>query len=125
MTKPIYFIGSLLATALVSCGGGGVSDDFTREINDVQTAWKNTTGAINASHDSVENAYKGWATMMLGMKVPDSLQSRLTAQYKARIDSVYQICEKEHLSYDGLKLELETARLEWEKDTKVFADWKD
>lgn len=126
MIKPIYFVGSLLGSALmISCGGGGVSDDFTREINDVHIAWKNTTGAIDASRDSVENAYRNWATMMLEMKVPDSLQSRLTPAYKAKLDSVYNVCEKQHASFDALKVELENSRLEWEKETRVFADWKD
>lgn len=124
MRKHCLFLG-LSASLLFSCGRGGLSDGFTREINEVETAWKNATGSFTASLDSVEQARKGWALMLQHMKVPDSIQSRLSPGYKAQLDSVQQICVKKGDAYDALMKDMETARTGWDQDSRVFADWKD
>jgi len=126
MTKcSSLFVSGLMVSLLFSCSGGGLSDGFTREINEVETAWKNASGSFTASLDSVDQATKEWAAMTVNMQVPDSMQSRLTPEYKARLDSVKQICIKQGESYEMLHKEMETARNNWDQDSKVFASWKD
>lgn len=124
-TFQYFFLTLCLPVALVSCGGGGVSEDFTREINEVETAWNNASGSFTTAIDSVKQAKAGWENMSTNMVLPDSVKSTITPAYNNKLDSVKAICATHGQAYDGLLKDLETAQNTWNTDTKVFADWKD
>lgn len=119
---PFLFIGTIL---FFSCGGGGVSEQFTRELNEFETAWNNTAASFNAVMDSVKTTNDGFNTCGEQMKVPDTLTERLTNQDTQKLDSIKSSCSKHVQGVAAIMAKLEKHKTGWDMETAAFAGWKD
>lgn len=122
----LFLIGLVCFSFMItSCGGGGVSEEFTREINEFETAWTNTGTSFSGIMDSVKAANTNCTTMQAEMKVPDTLVERMGSDDKVKLDSIKAICEKQNGSCTAILQDLEKYKLNWDKETNAFAEWKD
>jgi hypothetical protein len=122
----VFFIGSALALlTFSSCGGGGVSEEFTKEINEFETAWTNTGIAYEGIMDSVKTTNADWTSMHAEMKVPDTLIENLSEDRSKKLDSIKTICSTQNESCAAILKSLEEYKVNWDKETSAFAEWKD
>lgn len=110
---------------IASCGGGGVSEGFTREINEFETAWNNTTTSLIGIIDSVKTTNDQWVIMNSEMKIPDTLVEKIGDSKSKILDSVKLVCSSQNQGCTSILKELETFQLGWNKETKSFEEWKD
>lgn len=117
------FVGSALF--LFSCGGGGVPENFTKQINDTELAWKNASASLSTSIDSITATKASWTTMSAEMKVPDSLSAAVEPQTAKELDSLKGICTNQGASYDKLLTESSAYLTQVKSDESAFLAWKD
>jgi hypothetical protein len=116
---------AFLSLMFNSCGGGGVSEEFTKEINEFETAWINTGISFSGIMDSVKTTNESWIAMHSEMKVPDTLVERLDSDKSKKLDSIKAICSSQNESCAAILKGLEEYKTGWDKETSAFAEWKD
>jgi hypothetical protein len=119
---PFLFIGIVL---FFSCGGGGVSEQFTKELNEFETAWNNTAASFTAVMDSVKTTNDAFTSCTGQMKVPDTLTEKLTGTDTQKLDSIKANCGKYAQGVTDIMNKLETYKTGWDKEAAAFAGWKD
>lgn len=124
-TASIIILALTSGMYLSSCGGGGVSEEFTKEINEFETAWTNTGTSFMGIVDSVKTTKAQWDVMATEMKVPDTLVERIGNDRMKVLDSVKTICGSQNESCAAILKGLEDYKLTWDNDTKAFGEWKD
>ncbi|HYG51456.1 MAG TPA: hypothetical protein VD905_11160 [Flavobacteriales bacterium] len=119
---PFLVVGVIL---FFSCGGGGVSEQFTKELNEFETAWDNTAASFTAVMDSVRTVKQEWTGMESSMKVADTLTKKLTDEDMRRLDSLKANCKGHAESSDNVLKKMEAFKTGWDKETSAFKEWKD
>jgi hypothetical protein len=117
---------SMLAGAalLVSCGGGGVSEEFKKELAAFETEWTEAGKAADAFGASLAEQDSMCKMDMANMTVPDSIKANATPEALASIDSLAAICMTQSSSMDEIKTTFDGFKAGWDKDSKDWADWK-
>ena len=116
----VLFAGAAL---FVSCGGGGLSEDFKKEIAEFETAWGNAKNEVYALRDSVQATLTSWE----GMKdeaVPDTVWNKLDEPTKSALDSIEAVCGDHTANLEKLNKEITTYTETFEADGKAWGDWK-
>jgi hypothetical protein len=112
------------AAIFIACGGGGLSEDFKKEIAEFETAWGTATNSVTAIHDSVQATITSWESMET-CSAPDSTLAVLSAETKSQLDSIMLQCKDYSADIEKLHEEIEVYMGTWEADKKAFTDWKD
>ncbi len=109
---------------LYSCGGGGVPETFTKELNEFETAWTNTEMSFMGVLDSVSNAALKLNENNLIMTLPDSVSSKINPANKLVLDSIKNINAGNGQACNKIVEELTKFKTKWTNDSKNFEDWK-
>lgn len=119
MTLLSFLAGTIFLT---SCGGG-VSEEFKKELSTFEADWNKageTATAFGASLAAEDSAMKAMAPA----GVPDSLKANATPEQLAAVDSLGKICEDHTAKLAEIKTTYEGFKASWDKDSKDWADWK-
>ena len=123
--KKIYSsIAVLFLGTLVSCGGGGLSEDFKKEISEFETAWGNAKNEVSALKDSVQATVNSWDSMK-DEAVPDTLWNSLAEPTKHQLDSIENICKDYTTDLEKLNKDITLYTETFDADTKAWSDWKE
>jgi chromosome segregation ATPase len=114
----------LLTVSINSCGGGGVSDEFTKEINDFETAWNNAETSYTAIIDTVNAAKQKWTGCTAELVLPDSVKEDLNASRIKELDSIANVGKEQGAIYDQLTADMNAYKTTLDAQGKAFADWK-
>ncbi|MFN3343858.1 MAG: hypothetical protein ACK40M_14270 [Flavobacteriales bacterium] len=111
--------GSFLFT---SCGGG-VSEELKKELSAFETEWTKAGDAATAFGASITEEDSAMAQMRPA-ELPDSLKMNATPVQLAVIDSLNTVCSGHTEKVAEIKATFDGFKASWDKDSKVWADWK-